>query len=494
MSEKNYESISDLVKNTPKENGGENLEVITDLDKIYPKENDLKENREELQEQFLSELERDLDKSIKDTNRILRNEIDKKILEEELAEDEKELEGDYEEIDLNSEEDLSDFTDYQPKKIIKTSRVETSDNNLFVDEDIDFSDDDLEDNDIKDDEDMETIKSIQKASVGKFKPIQDPVNISSFKISKKHVSANRIIENTSTTEPTIDWVLLTSGAKITMKEFKGYEIDMLNPNAHPGKTRFKMYQDIYKLIYNHIVDEDKVPFDVWLKSIKFTDINDLYFAVYKASFLGANTVPYSCPKRNCNHVFMEEYPLDDMVKYKDDTVKERVQELLNGETTIDGTEDIEIVSMSEHYAAGLKNPSLYNVVFEPSLLDEKFTDKYSDFLAFMSYVDEIYYIDKESKELVPIDISIPDPRNTVKAYKNKVMQYSKIFRTLSGDQLMNFRASLQKFSRNYELIDYVIPSATCPKCGSQIKEEITDPEVMLFTRQQLLLIANSSIN
>lgn len=496
MADKVYGSISDLMNNsTPRENvSEEKLEVITNLDDIAPKAP--QETSQDVQDKFLKELASDVDLSIKDTNRILRNELDKKMLEEEMEMNEKELEGEDGGEVFNLDEALaSENSDFQPKKIVKVSSNVSSDSNLFGDyENNIFSDDDIEEDKSEEEEEMETIRSIQKASIGKFQPIKDPVDISSFVISKKHVSANRIVENTIETEATIDWVLLTTGVKITMKEFKGYEIEMLSTSNQSGKTRFKMYQDIYKLIYDHVVDENKVPFDVWLKSIKFTDLNDLYFAIYKASFLGANTVPYSCYKRTCNHVFMAEYPLEDMVKYKDDSVKERVEEILNGEFTLDGTEDVEVIAISENFAVGLKNPSLYNVIFETSLLDEKFTEKYSDFLAFMSYIDEIYYIDKETKELVAIDTSISDPRNTVKALKNRIMQYSKIFRTLSGDQLMNFRASLQKFGRNYELIDYVIPSATCPKCGTQIKEQITEPEVMLFTRQQLLLIANSSIN
>ena len=39
----------------------------------------------------------------------------------------------------------------------------------------------------------------------------------------------------------------------------------------------------------------------------------------------------------------------------------------------------------------------------------------------------------------------------------------------------------------------IVPTA-CPKCGSKIAEQINGAEVILFTRRQLLHLANSSIN
>lgn len=484
-----FNSIEELRNNR---DNYEELKIITNLDEIAPKT----ENRDniEAQQNFFKELDRDLEKSIQDTNEILAKALDEKVLKEELEEESKDLNGNYSEPTLTEEDEFEpDDNNWHPKKLVKVSPVfESSDESIFDGDTVDFSDEDI--NDIKsekENEDLETIKAVQKSFNG-IKPF-NVVDISSFTLSKKHITANNAIRHTESSETTVDWVLLNTGVKVTMREFKGYELEALNPqNADQSKTRFNMFRDIYKLIYNHIVDENKVPFDVWIKSVKFVDLSDLYFAVYMACFSGANSIPYACTNPKCKHVFMSNYKFSDMVKYKNDEAKEKVQEILNGENYVDGTENVEIVMISDQYAVGIKSPSIYNIIFEPSLLDEKFSTKYADFLSYIAYIDEVYYIDKENHELIPIDTSINE-RNVTKEYKNKIMQYSKVFRTLSSDQLMNFRGALQSFTSELELIDYVIPSATCPKCATILKEEITEPESMLFIRQQLHLIANLSI-
>ena len=499
-----YTSISELAKKDPEVEKrispkSEDLQIISDLESIAPQE-DHNDRMQMDDSEFWADINSELDNSIAETDRLLREALDKKELERAEEEDEKILNGESEEVfDLSDDKDSFDEDDYTPKKVYnKHSLVNEEETGLFDDEDEEFSDKDIEeDNDIpeNDEEGKEFIKSIQSSIKDQIKPINNPIDISSFTFSKKHLSANKVIKNQeSNIGRTVNWMLYTTGKKITMREFKGYEIDQLATNNLNGRTQFKMYQDVFKLIYNHIVDEDKIPFEPWLKSVKFADLNDLYFAVYQACFTGANSIPYSCPNKSCNHVFMQDVPLEDMVKYKDDETKKRVEEILNGEYTVDGTEDIEVVMISDTYAVGLKKPSLYNVYFELSIIDEEFRDKYSAFLGFMSYIDEIYYIDREHSELVPIDTSISDYKNISKSIKNKIMQYSKILRTLSSDQFSALQSYIYNIDQDMTKIEYRLPATECPKCHTKIPAEITDPEQMIFLRRQLLLIANSSIN
>lgn len=492
-----------------KEARSEDLQIIDNLDEIAPM-TPRDDKMVSGEEGFWASIDEELDKSFKDTDKLLNEALDKKALEMVEKEDEKILNGedeDYEEDDYEDEGFDEDFdlgdeleSDYSyeesTKKVVKVASNSPSENNIFDDYKVDdFSDKDLEEEDFTDneDEEMKTLKAIQDSIKGQIKPINNPVDLSLFRFSKKHISANKAID-IAQDETTVEWVLYNTGKKITMREFKGYEIEMLNQTNSNGRTRFKVYQDIYKLIYSHVVDNNKVPFEAWLKSIKASDIDDLYFAIYKACFVGANTIPFSCPKQSCKNIFMKEIPIENMVKYKNDSVKERVEEILNGEYSVDGTEEVEVVMVSDKYAIGLKSPSIYNILFETTILDEKFTEKYASFLGFMSFIDEIYYIDKNNQELVPIDISISDIHNTTKAIKNKVLQYSKIIRTLTSDQFSNLQAQIFRIQEAQNVIEYVLPETTCPKCASVVKEESITPEQMVFTRRQLLLIANSSIN
>lgn len=503
-----YNSISELSNKEPetekrvKENvKSEDLQIISDLEEIAPAE-DHNDRMQEDDREFWADINNQLDESIQETDRLLMDALDKKELERADEEDGKILNGEMtEDVELNESEDdvyeTFDDEDYTPKKVYnKHSSISNEDSGLFDDEDEEFSDKDIEDNVPEDDEEgKEFIKNIQTTIKDQIRPINNPIDISTFTFSKKHLSANKVIKNQEANiGRTVNWLLYTTGKRITMREFKGYEIDQLSTNNLNGRTQFKMYQDVFKLIYNHIVEEDKVPFEAWLKSIKFADVNDLYFAVYQACFSGANSIPYSCPTKSCNNVFMQDVPLEDMVKYKDDETKKKAEEILNGEYSVDGTEDIEVVMISDNYAVGLKKPSLYNVYFELSIVDDDFREKYANFLGFMSYIDEIYYIDRENTELVPIDISISDHRNISKSIKNKIMQYSKILRTLTSDQFSTLQSYIYNIDQNTTNIEYRLPATECPKCGTKIPAEVTDPEQMIFLRRQLLLIANSSIN
>lgn len=514
-----YNSISELankesevveaeneVENEPVENvKSEDLQIISDLDEIAPKEE--KDDKMQMDDTaFWEEINDQLDESIVETDRLLREAIDEKELERANEEDEKILNGDTS-VDEFSDDDIEDSSndvlfeeddeEFMPKKVYNKHALNVENTGLFDDEDEEFSDNDIEDELPEDDneEEKEFIKNIQTSIKDQIKPINHPIDISGFSFSKKHLSANKILKNQEKeVGRVVNWMLYTTGKKIAMREFKGYEIDQLATSNLNGRTQFKMYQDVFKLIYNHIVEEDKIPFEPWLKSIKFADMNDLYFAVYQACFTGANSIPYSCPNDKCGNVFMQDVAIEDMVKYKDDETKKRAEELLNGEYTVDGTEDIEVIMISDSYAVGLKKPSLYNVYFELSIIDEDFRDKYSAFLGFMSYIDDIYYIDRENSELISIDVSIADPRNTSKAIKNKIMQYSKILRTLTSDQFSALQSHIYNIDQETNKIEYRLPATECPKCHTKINAETSDPEQMIFLRRQLLLIANSSIN
>ena len=273
-----YTSISELAKKDPEVEKrispkSEDLQIISDLESIAPQE-DHNDRMQMDDSEFWADINSELDNSIAETDRLLREALDKKELERAEEEDEKILNGESEEVfDLSDDKDSFDEDDYTPKKVYnKHSLVNEEETGLFDDEDEEFSDKDIEeDNDIpeNDEEGKEFIKSIQSSIKDQIKPINNPIDISSFTFSKKHLSANKVIKNQeSNIGRTVNWMLYTTGKKITMREFKGYEIDQLATNNLNGRTQFKMYQDVFKLIYNHIVDEDKIPFEPWLKSVK----------------------------------------------------------------------------------------------------------------------------------------------------------------------------------------------------------------------------------
>ena len=64
-------------------------------------------------------------------------------------------------------------------------------------------------------------------------------------------------------------------------------------------------------------------------------MNDLWFAVYKASFEKSNIVPYECP--HCNKAFLREPEMMKMVKFKDKKAEDKFNKIFNSTKTFQGT-------------------------------------------------------------------------------------------------------------------------------------------------------------
>lgn len=338
-------------------------------------------------------------------------------------------------------------------------------------------------------EDNEARLNIIKSKIKeKIKPITNKIDLSSFTISNKPVSIFKAFESSESANNLniADWILYSSGVQISVSEMKGYEIEKLNP-GNSTRNQYNTYRDIYKLIYDHIVNEDKPQFEEFLKLIKFTDIPHLYFAIYKSSFNKQNILTYTCPK--CSDVSVEEVDMDEMIKYSNKDIEENVKLLLSSgsEFSVDEYE-IELLQISDEYVVGLREPSIFNIIFETSSLDEAFRVKHADIIGLISYIDSIYSIDRDSNTLNPIQLKVYE-KDLGKTIKNKTIQYSKIINSLSSDQYYSLTAAISKITQE-DNISYVIPERKCKKCNTMIPEVEQSPENLLFIRHQLGALAN----
>lgn len=381
----------------------------------------------------------------------------------------------------------------QPVKKENASLDDIPDVNPFSFIDNDELDEDLNDIDLEE-EKNEKEENAKKLEVFKteiqecLKPTQSKVDFSKFTIGKKPISVSKLLTLGDTNKHVSDWMLYSSNKSISLSELSGQEIEKFNP-SNRDRNRTNTYKTIYSIIYQHLVDDNKpVTLEAWVKSILFFDIRHLYFGVYKACFEGGNFVPYTCP--HCAKIFMENVPVTSMVKYKTPEIEAKVQKILQKDTTGPTLYETTLVAISETYAIGIKVPTVYNVIFENSILETEFTDKYSDILGVISYIDEIYYIDTRSMELTPINVS-PDRENLGKSVKRKIKIYHEILKSLNSDQYSSLLMEMKKVN---ELvgndITYIVPSIECPGCKKQIEEQPKDPLDMLFTRHQLVALAN----
>lgn len=401
----------------------------------------------------------------------------KKVEEEELQEEiEKEIEGEF------SEEEIPEFEPDSNEEVVKNvSLFEIDDKDLDLDEE----DEDI-DPKASNDKQIEQIKTKLKE---KIKPIANVIDLSTFTISNKPVSISSALKATAS-KHTADWVLPAEGRCISIEEFKGLDLEKLNP-ANSSRNRINTYKDIYELIFKHIVDSKKpATMEQWVKKLNFFDLDHLHFGIYKASFEGANFIPYNCP--HCKNAFVSDnIDIEDMVKYRDENTKNDMIKIFNSDSTTESEAyNIELVQVSDQYVVGLREPSIYNVIFENAILDEEFTEKYSDLLSILSFVDSVYFIDIDNNELKPIEPK-EYPNNIVKNIKSKISTYAKIFSSLNSDQFYQFNSYIQVIQDKHDEISYRLPALKCPKCGKEIEEQEMSAQNILFTRAQLVGIANS---
>lgn len=332
---------------------------------------------------------------------------------------------------------------------------------------------------------IEGLKSAAKATL---KTSHNKIDLEKFKVSKKGVNVTKVIYNDIDRGDVADWVLYGSKVPIAMRGLTGPELIKLDPE-NSNRSRQNFLKDAYRIIYDKVVDANKPDFITWMKQTKYTDVDNIYFALYMATFNGSNFVSYQCP--DCKKVFIKEVNFRDMVKFKDDTVRAKVEELMthstdNGEIPY----EVERIQVSDKYVFDMKSPSLYNVVYETAGLSQTTLDKYGDLIDTITFIDAVYTIDYTNMQLVPVMIpTVKD--NLEKTIANRIKFMYNILRQLSSDEYYAVRGYITKITDQSADISYLIPGAKCPECDKEIPaNEETDGQAMLFTRHHLGAFAN----
>lgn len=343
-------------------------------------------------------------------------------------------------------------------------------------------------NDTEADTLLEELKNQIKQRV---EPIKKSFDLSKFTISQKAVSAQKVMKLAVQVHQNVaDWVLPSAGRSISVSGLSGPEILKLNPE-NSNRNRQNTFRDMYRVIYDHIVDGNKPDFEVWLKQTRFVDMQHIYFALYMATFGGSNFLNYTCPK--CEKVFIKDVDFKDMVMYADDETKEKINCMLKQDTTSHNNDsyDVELVQVSNSYVLGIKTPSIWNVIMETASLSEKFLDKYSDLIDMVSYIDSAYLIDEQNGVLIPVNTK-PDPNDMAKTAARRIKAMYDIIATLNSEEFYALRSKINEHDEfATSKISYKIPETICPHCATKVPENRNvTPDNMLFMRHQLAAIAN----
>ena len=342
------------------------------------------------------------------------------------------------------------------------------------------------------DDTNEVLEHLKKLATERLKPVSKSLDISSFTVLKKPTAKIQTLQNQQV--KVAKWILPGQESIVLMKEFLGSELETLREFSEDN-TSLAMLSRRYKMIYDHIASAKPASYETWLKSTPFSDIDHYFFAVYIASFKGANFLPMDCTDQDkCKESFLtDDIDIMRMVKFETEEDKTKFTELYKNEQapTGKGIYYTEIIPLSNSIAVAFKEPSIYSL-FEIASLDQRFKDKHTSILEFIPYIDSLYIIDIDNQQLTPVGYKVYE-ENAQKTVKSKVQQFENVLKTLSVDEFGPIKAYIKAIAERRSGIGYIYPSVTCPKCNKSTEERRTSAEELVFTRYQLGTLVNTSL-
>lgn len=410
--------------------------------------------------------------------------------------------------DDNKEDDdllLSDPNESSIAEMKDTPTTTTTESTKEEDEEIDLSLDDEDTNkstdtkedDSSDDEEelsreeqMERLKTYKKQIVDALK-LDKSKALDGFTISAKPIKLNMALASKKIETNTSLWGLQYTGTPIEMTPMTGEELLLLNPNNSNFDTVAGL-KSFFSVLYHHVKNANKPPFETWLKQISDNDVDGLLFAAYLANFKDTNYITYACPKKSCSNIFIEKKDIKDMVIYPNKETEDRFNQILRKEPVDSQMYKSKPIFINEDYAVGLVTQSLYSAFFEPAALNEEFTKKFQTIINIMPNIDRLYRIDNVNKLLIPIEYKTIE-NSLSKTVQSKVRTLNTIIKTFSPDEAAILAVEAAKISSSLDAnkITYQIPETVCPVCGTKIPATTYNPLQLLFTRAQLPTIAAS---
>ena len=333
--------------------------------------------------------------------------------------------------EVYSEESNSTLTEETDLSNDEDAVFDAPDIDLDVEEGVESIGDSVEDttddneeinnSEIAETDDDTILKQLQDMATERLKPTSKKLDISSFTVVKKPVT-NVMPFFKPNKAKVAKWVLPTQKATIFMKEFSGSELEKLREYSE-DRNSVDALNRRFHMIYDHIASARPSSFEQWLKVTPYRDVDHYFFAIYIASFNGANFLPEDCINTRCKKTFLtDDIKIMDMVKIENSKAKEEFSKLYKSEASpvSNGLFVSEVVPLSESVAIGFREPSIYNV-FELASLDDATRRRYSSIIDYIPYIDELYVINQETHELIPVGYK-KYTNNAVKTVQSKLQK------------------------------------------------------------------------
>ena len=340
-------------------------------------------------------------------------------------------------------------------------------------------------------------KNLRSEILKKVINTSNRLNTSSFAVSSKVVSIKDALKRSSKKEErTGSYPMMYAGRPFKATTLKGPEIALLADTDDSGsENSVGLTMEQCRIMYEHDANPYKPKtVEAWAKTIPFGDVESIFAALYIASLKGANYVPMMCPKQACQYSFLsDDIKIEQMIKFKNDDIKKRFEEVSNTALTPDNTGSYEsvICPINDEFAVGLKVPSIYTILYEYASLNAAFVRKYISIVSIMQYIDYIYFINPETNQYQPVGWKIY-PGDNAKSFRSKIATYARIIKEFDETEFSILTALINSMinkNRDTKDIEYEIPAGKCSKCGADIEARPIFPREMVFMRQRLVALA-----
>lgn len=322
---------------------------------------------------------------------------------------------------------------------------------------------------------------------------RDRIDLTSYRISTAPISVSKILQANMGDSKVGAWGLYFSGQPVAMTAFGGSELQIITTETSSNDLIDQVHT--FEIIHKHIVDPNKGELKDWLHKFTYLDLSDLFFCIFKSTFKGSNYASVTCSNEKCKNVYLAPLKFDQMIVYKTDDVKKRMEQIIQKDPTTKNLINKKLLQISKDYCCTINVPSLYKIIFEQRVLSKEFRDNNKDLVDTLLYIDEIFKIDEETKMLAPIDTK-PDPSNHNLSVKRKVAIYSRLLMTLDADEYSYLRYEIaqyvEKYNANTDRVTYQYPETECDKCHTKNEKQETEPLMMLFLRSRLGRVLNIS--
>lgn len=321
----------------------------------------------------------------------------------------------------------------------------------------------------------------------KMRPVTKKYDLSKAVVVNKPVTVTNMLSGTTSINKKIfTWALMRSKRPITVKSFSATELNVLS-SAMRNNNRSA---DVFKTIWEHLTGPSKgTDFHVWCKCTSYYDIDHIWFAIYGACYQDSNYLPFNCTACN-NLTVTNDIPIYDMCKFTKPEYKDELNRILDmpeephmGEVFAEYRSQI-----SDTIVVGFREPSIYDSIIVPTLLDSEFTQKYDDVIGVAAYIANIYQVKEVNGQVTlnPISLKVFQ-RNEVKTIKARIIQFAKVIRSLSSDQY-NIMMSYINHMAEEDNITYGLPATTCDHCHKELPEERNAAADLVFMRHRLAIL------